>query len=253
MNCNENVLEILEELVGRWHKGANLDELARFLAGDFACIPELAMAATKNEYHSYLNDSAREYMENYIFSWGYECTAEDITNAEYAQLAERFAAKCSPEDAAMDTWWAVFDEFFEGGIPARGYQGLFIDKDSCAELIRREEKHLSNPVRNMHITFRYGTVIPYPYTLKSPYPWERRTWDIKVTHYACNGKNSAFACILPDELNVHYANGVTPHITVSLSDGAKAVDSGNLKFEKLDEPFTVSGYLDEVIFGYEKR
>jgi hypothetical protein len=69
-------------------------------------------------------------------------------------------------------------------------------------------------------------------------------------------KNSGFQVELPEELKQYYKNQNDPHITVSLGelDGVKgkAVDTGNMNFEAIENPFKIQGQLGYFVFGQGK-
>ena len=59
--------------------------------------------------------------------------------------------------------------------------------------------------------------------------------------------NSGFAVEIPEELNKFYKNKSVAHITVSLGElngiKGKAVDTGKLKFNKLDKILKIKGRI----------
>ena len=126
------------------------------------------------------------------------------------------------------------------------YEGIFFEGDA-AELIRfLEPVHLKRPIDKLHCTFKYR-------------PSDNEVFDdivgteaeITIVGYGCDNNNSGFEITFPDELLPYYLNcdksdpsKVTiPHITVSLAEDAKAVNTKNLKFEKLSTPIVVKGRL----------
>ena len=130
----------------------------------------------------------------------------------------------------------------------RGYQGLFLDAASRQKLEKMQGRPLTNMVSDMHVTFAYGSIIPYAEETAG------KAWEIPVTGYACDGKNSAFLVELPEELMKIYANtDVPPHVTVSTAEGAKPKDSGKLAFTRLDEPFMVRGTLQNRLWKEGRR
>ena len=132
----------------------------------------------------------------------------------------------------------------------KGYQGLFLDEATQEKLIELQKKGLSDIVKDMHITFKFGETEKYPQELMG------REFIVKIVGYASDGKNSGFQIELPEELNAYYKNKNLPHITVSLGeiDGVKgkAVDTGTLSFEKLDEPIEIPCRLGYFIYGKGK-
>ena len=66
--------------------------------------------------------------------------------------------------------------------------------------------------------------------------------------YANDGQNSGFQISLPKELENYYINYdeelntlKIPHVTASLSEGAKAVNTKNLEFIPLEKPIKIVG------------
>jgi len=131
------------------------------------------------------------------------------------------------------------------------YQGLFVEPESKGRLIESQgEGALENVVSNMHCTFRFR---PSLTEIRNFSQLLGREFELKVVGYYSDGKNSGFEVELPQELesvytNVHNVeNGAvvpsvektTPHITISMSEGAKASDTGMLPFEKIEEPFFI--------------
>lgn len=78
-------------------------------------------------------------------------------------------------------------------------------------------------------------------------------FDVLIIGYGCDGNNSGFELQLPDELLKYYINYAEqdttklkiPHITASLSEGAKAFNTKDLVFKPLATTYSVRGR-----FGY---
>ena len=132
----------------------------------------------------------------------------------------------------------------------KGYQGLFLDDKTQKELVELQERGLSNIVKDMHITFKFGDTEKYPEELLD------KEFVLKVVGYASDGKNSGFQVELPDELKEYYKNNNGPHITVSLGEvegvKGKAVDTGTLDFKPIQEPIEIQGKLGYFVFGKGK-
>ena len=132
----------------------------------------------------------------------------------------------------------------------KGYQGLFLDDETQEKLVELQEKGLNDIVKDMHITFKFGETEQYPPELMG------KEFTLKIIGYASDGKNSGFQVELPEELSSYYQNQNGPHITVSLGeiDGVKgkAVDTGILNFEPIEEPIEISGRLGYFVFGTGK-
>ena len=126
------------------------------------------------------------------------------------------------------------------------YEGLFIDSEELEKLFKNEGTFLGNRNDLPHITFLYkpdGKHLIEDVIGKSI--------TCYLTAYGCDGDNSAFQVSLPDDYNDLYLNKdengdvIEPHITVSLSDNGKAINSRYLTYVKLKEPITIKG-----TFGY---
>lgn len=132
----------------------------------------------------------------------------------------------------------------------KGYQGLFLDEETQEKLVELQEKGLSDIVKDMHITFKFGETEQYPPELMG------KEFKVKIIGYASDGKNSGFQIELPEELSPYYQNQNGPHITVSLGeiDGVKgkAVDTGTLQFEPIEEPIEIPSKLGYFVFGKGK-
>lgn len=135
----------------------------------------------------------------------------------------------------------------EKGKKLKGFQGIFLDNEVEKQLIALQERGLASSIENMHITFKFGDTEKYPEELMG------KDFDIKVTGYGSDGKNSGFSVELPEELKKHYKSSSIPHITVSIGevDGVKGkpVDTAKLDFYPLDKPVQIKGKLGYFIFG----
>ncbi len=128
------------------------------------------------------------------------------------------------------------------------YEGLFFDKETVELLHSLEEKQLAKINDEIHCTFKY-------------HPKEKdvfndivgKSFEITIIGYGNDGFNSGFQISLPDELLPYYINYEddnqsllkTPHITSSLAENAKAVNTNNLQFTPLEKPIKIKG-----TFGY---
>jgi predicted SPOUT superfamily RNA methylase MTH1 len=122
----------------------------------------------------------------------------------------------------------------------RGFQGLFLTKES-EELLRDQAESLgiklSKWVNDTHITFNSGELKDIP---------EKKA-KVTVVGYGSDGKNSGFKVEIPKELEKYYEGADTKHVTISLSQSGKAVDTKDLSFIPL-KPFVVSGTMSSVVF-----
>ncbi len=128
----------------------------------------------------------------------------------------------------------------------KGYQGLFLDEETQEKLVKLQENGLSDIVKDMHITFKFGEIEKFPPELMG------KKFKVKIIGYASDGKNSGFQIELPEELSPYYQNQNGPHITVSLGEingvKGKAFDTGKLQFKPIEEPKEILGKLGYFVF-----
>ena len=132
------------------------------------------------------------------------------------------------------------------------YQAVFLDETSIKKLIEMQKEKLPKMPKDMHCTFKFmpsnKEIEEFSKVLLG------KKVSLKVVGYSSNGKNSGFEIELEPEQELVYTNShivkkdetskverTTPHITVSMSKDAKAVDTGFLNFEPLQEPFEITG------------
>lgn len=129
-----------------------------------------------------------------------------------------------------------------------GYQGIFFDDSVRTELIKFQKKGLNENIINIHVTFNYGRLYKFPEDIIG------KEVEVIIVGYGSDGVNSGFAVEISEELNEFYKNKSVAHITVSLGEvngiKGKAVDTGKLKFNKLDKTLKIKGrigyFLSEV-------
>ena len=126
------------------------------------------------------------------------------------------------------------------------YEGIFFEGETVDLIHSLENNRLPIVNDEIHCTFKY-------------HPSEEEIFDeivgkeidVLIVGYANDGKNSGFELQLPEDIMPYYINYEEegkikkPHITASLAEGAKAVDTKNLNFERLSKPIMVKGR-----FGY---
>lgn len=122
-----------------------------------------------------------------------------------------------------------------------GYQGIFFDESVRTELIKLQKNGLNENIINMHVTFNYGRLYKFPEDIIG------KEMEVIIVGYGSDGLNSGFAVEIQDELNEFYKNKSVAHITVSLGEvngiKGKAVDTGKLKFNKLDKTLKIKGRI----------
>ena len=80
----------------------------------------------------------------------------------------------------------------------RGFQGIFLDKETEEKLINLQKDGLESNIQNMHITFKFGDIEEYPKELMN------KNFKIKIIGYGSDGKNSGFLVEVPQELKKYY-------------------------------------------------
>ena len=132
------------------------------------------------------------------------------------------------------------------------YQAIFLDELSIKKLIEMQKDKLPKIPKDMHCTFKF---MPSDKEIEdfSKVLLGKRV-SLKVIGYCSDEKNSGFEVALDQEQEAVYTNShivkesqiskverTTPHITVSMSEDAKAVDTGLLKFKPIQEPLESTG------------
>lgn len=128
------------------------------------------------------------------------------------------------------------------------FEGIFFDKDTIKLLHSLETKTLAKINGHFHCTFKYRP--------KDEEIFDNivgKSFEIVLVGYGNDGINSGFEVAFSNELKPYYINYVdqnhkvlrTPHITVSLAEGAIPENTRNLKFVPLKKPIKLRGK-----FGY---
>lgn len=121
------------------------------------------------------------------------------------------------------------------------YEGIFFDEESTKIIHSLETKKLDKINDEIHCTFKY-----HPNEEEIFNEIVGKSFDILLIGYGNDGINSGFRILLPDELMPYYINWpILPHVTASLSNGAKASNTKNLEFKPLVKPIKIRGK-----FGY---
>lgn len=85
---------------------------------------------------------------------------------------------------------------------------------------------LEHPVKNQHVTFGFHKDIPEGFV--------KGSFEFKVIGYGNSGKNEGVQ-VHPLFDSCGYLNTAPMHITLSLAQGAKPVNTGTIEFIPLDE------------------
>lgn len=119
------------------------------------------------------------------------------------------------------------------------YTGVFFDAAELSEKFAKYvgEETLSNIIKNPHVTFTFRPNSVDTGLLGKPVCFN-------VTGYACDGKNQGLSVevsLIHAGLSSEYQTIKHPHITISVSEDGKPVDTGKLCFTPLPEPFEIVG------------
>ncbi len=128
------------------------------------------------------------------------------------------------------------------------YEGIFFEADVVELIHSLETEKLAKVNDEIHCTFKY-----HPNDEEVFDELVGKNFEVFLVGYGNDGMNSGFQISLPDELMPYYINYdeqnpdvlKVPHITASLSEGAKASNTKNLKFIPLESPIRITGK-----FGY---
>lgn len=116
------------------------------------------------------------------------------------------------------------------------YNALFVDNEERKKLLTIGSKHLSKIIAEPHVTLHFRPTAENTYSNL----WGGKA-TLKVVGYANDGKNEGVLVKVKAEdplLQVLFDSVKTPHITISVSDDGKPVDTAKLDFQLCD-PITV--------------
>jgi hypothetical protein len=119
------------------------------------------------------------------------------------------------------------------------YTGVFFDAAELSEKFAKYvgEETLSNIIKNPHVTFTFKPSSVDTSLLGKPVCFT-------VTGYACDGKNQGLSVevsLIHAGLSSEYQTVKHPHITISVSEDGRPVDTGKLCFTPLSESFDITG------------
>jgi hypothetical protein len=117
------------------------------------------------------------------------------------------------------------------------YDGIFFDFNDPS-LEKNGGEYLSKVVKDPHVTFAFKPTKDklIPESLLG------QEYSVTVIGLGNDGDNHGYEVELPQDLKRYYFGAPVPHITLSTSDTGKAVNTKDLKFEKIN-PFTIKGKL----------
>lgn len=131
------------------------------------------------------------------------------------------------------------------------YIGAFVDKKELLKAAETVSKNrLQRVIDNPHVTFKFK-----PQSVDKTLFGE--TVEITIIGYANDGKNEGFKVSVTSnnpELSKMIEAIPTPHITISVAENGKPVDTGFLNFKNIHCPIKITGTFggftpSGVIFG----
>jgi len=131
------------------------------------------------------------------------------------------------------------------------YIGAFVNKKELLKVAETVSKNrLQRVIDNPHVTFKFK-----PQSVDKTLFGE--TVEITIIGYANDGKNEGFKVSVASnnpELSKMIEAIPTPHITISVSENGKPVDTGFLNFKNIRHPIKITGTFggftpSGVIFG----
>ena len=141
-----------------------------------------------------------------------------------------------------------YDSKKEIGDTMLSYEGIFFEGETVDFIHSLETEKLPLVNDEIHCTFKY-----HPIDNEIFNELVGKEIEVLLVGYGHDGKNSGFKLELPEDIMEYYINYdeenpqvlKVPHITASLSEGAKASKTKNLSFVPLDKPIPIKGK-----FGY---
>ena len=105
--------------------------------------------------------------------------------------------------------------------------------------MQSEAHNHSRIVENVHCTFAFR---PTAEQIAEFLPYVGKRFDLSVVGYGADEQNSGFSVSIPSDLLYLYHGSIQPHITTSLADDGRAVNTGKLSFSPIDS-FSVVGTM----------
>ena len=124
------------------------------------------------------------------------------------------------------------------------HEGIFFEGETLDLIHSLEKEQLPIVGDEIHCTFRY-----HPSSDEIFNNLVGKEMEVLLIGYGSNGQNSGFQIMLPEELVPYYINYLDedkkelrlPHITASLAEGAKASNTKDLHFKRLERPIPIRG------------
>ena len=126
------------------------------------------------------------------------------------------------------------------------YEAIFLDEESVNLIHQLEKNKLDRVNDEIHLTLKYK-----PNDNEIFNDVVGKTFELYLIGYGNDGINAGFEIELSEELKPYYINYdeddssiiKIPHITSSLKEDAKAVNTKNIKFVPLSKKYKVKGRL----------
>ena len=127
------------------------------------------------------------------------------------------------------------------------YTGVFFDYNELQALVDKiTQTRLFRSINNPHVTFAFRPSRINPALLGQKAEFE-------IIGYACDGKNQGLQVTMrvsgSTELYQEFRLIENPHITVSVSEDGKPVDTGKMTFIRTLEPLTITGRYGGFVDG----
>lgn len=127
------------------------------------------------------------------------------------------------------------------------YEGLFFDDKNSNILRSLDFNKLNNRINNLHLTFKHA-----PSDDEIFNELLGKEFTIEIIGYGNDGHNAGLEVRLPDELIEYYINTDNeklraPHITTTLSNDAKAINTHKLSFKAFTNPIKITGIFAHYI------
>lgn len=119
------------------------------------------------------------------------------------------------------------------------YWGLFLKNDMTGSLTR--------DVKHQHVTFAFK-----PHCIPSHLFGTQ--CNVTVIGYANDGENEGYLVEIPNALKTFYENDAPPHITISISETGKPVNTGKLHFKPCARrtiQCVIGGFTSDHTYVYE--
>lgn len=123
------------------------------------------------------------------------------------------------------------------------YYGIFFRYEDVQELAGRlfPGQRLAVDITAPHVTFAFRQAMSEAFTRRLG-----EACQVCVVGYANDGRNEGFQVVLSDALLSMCHGAATPHITISVAEDGKPIDTGALRFRPIEgagDPVMLQGRL----------